>query len=296
MSTLLAAASGAAREADAAPSLVWRAPPECISAAELDRAVSAELRRPAFAAGASGELVVAGHIDHTTAGTYRAEVALTRASGETVGVRSLSSDNRDCRSLDEALAVMLAIMLNVSQAERPAPERSALSYRLALGGAVTLGRLPGPGIEATLSGGPWLRDRLGFELELGFETGPAERHDEGSVKARAFGARFALAPVLLRGNPTLELHLSGGGGAMQAQASGFAFSRRETLGFAEIRGGPRLALRLGGALCFEISGDFGVMPARPRFLVQNADGSSEELFRPAPVFGALGLGLSLRPR
>jgi hypothetical protein len=295
VSSLLSITAIASASSDVPPRLVWRAPPECIGAVELERAVSAELRRPAFSEGPGSEFLVRGSIERIPSGSYQAEVRLERVSGEAVGMRSLGSDNHDCRSLDEALAVMLAIMLNVSREEPAPPAPSRWSYRVALGGNATLGRMPGPGVELIAAGGPTLRKVLGFALEVGFEWGPEQDRDEGSVSARALAARLALSPLLLRGNPELALHLAGGGGALTATAAGFAAVSQETLGFAELRLGPRLSLRLARALFFEIVGDFGLMPVRPAFLVTNADGSEEELFRPSPWFGALGISFALRP-
>jgi hypothetical protein len=278
-----------------APSLVWRAPPECIGEAEVRAAVTRELGRAAFASGTDGELVVRGSVVQTPSRSYRVEVALERESGETVGVRSLTSDNQVCRSLDEAISVMLAIMLNVSRAEQANPRPSAWSYRFALGGAGTLGRMPGPGVELVAAGGPSLRRVLGFELELGVETGPEQDQAEGSVSARALSGRLGLSPILIRGRPELALRIAAGGGALQATAAGFAAVRRETLGFLELRSGPRLAVPLSGALFLEIQGDVGLMPVRPEFLLANPDGSQELLFQPSLVFGTLGLSLALRP-
>ena len=99
-----------AAPAEEPPSLVWNAPPECIGEEQVRRTVTETLGRQAFATGPDAELVVRGLVERTTSRAYRVEVALERDSGETIGVRDLASDNHDCRSLDEAIAVMLAIM------------------------------------------------------------------------------------------------------------------------------------------------------------------------------------------
>ena len=105
--------------------LEWTAPAECIDGAALAAAVSGQLGRPAFADGGDTELVARGRVEKSDSGRHRAEVVLSTRGGERLGVRLLDSDNNDCHSLDEALAVMLAIILNVRRADVPALAREA---------------------------------------------------------------------------------------------------------------------------------------------------------------------------
>ncbi len=254
-----------------------------------------ELGQPAFDTNGR-ELVVRGHVLRTETGAYRAEVTLARASGEPLGVRSLTSDDRACRSLDEALVVMLGIMLNVSREELATPVASPWSMRLSLGGSVTVGRMPGPGAELSLSLGPTLPSVLGLDAELAVETGPSDTALEGSVRARAASVRLGVSPVLIAGTPELSVRAAAGGGVLEATAAGFDSAHEETLGMAEIRAGARLSVRIARPLWLEFMGDGGVFVLRPRFSVKNADGSREELFHPGPLFGALGLALAIRPQ
>ena len=286
---------GHAAELDpSTPRLEWVAPPECIGRGELERAVTQELGRPAFDANGR-ELVVRGYVVRTPGGPYRAAVTLARVSGAALGVRNIASDDATCRSLDEALIVMLGIMLNVGRAELAAPPPSPWSFRLGLGGAATLGRMPGPGVELALSGGPALPGVVDFGAELAVETGPSRDIAEGSVHARALSGRVAVSPVLLRGSPELALHAAVGGGVVAARADGFASSDDGLLGVVDVRGGARLSLRLARPLWLEIAGDVGFYALRPEFSVKNADGTRDTLFEPGPVFGTLGLGLAYRP-
>lgn len=276
------------------PRLEWRAPPECIRARELDHLVTTELGRSAFDPTAR-ELVVRGRVTLSPNGTYRTDVELLRASGDVLGVRRIDSDNRQCRSLDEALAVMLAIMLNVNREERAHEAPSRVTWRAAVGGFVSLGRMPGAGLEVLASGGPVWRGVTSFDAELGLELGPSRSVAEGSVEARAGTVRLGLSPVLFGGTPELSLRLGGGAGLLEATAAGFDRVTRRVRPTAEGRVGLRLAFPVARPLLLEIAADFGVMPLRPSFSVVNAGGSREELFRPALVFGTLGLSLAFRP-
>jgi hypothetical protein len=277
------------------PRLEWRAPPECIAARELDRLVTTELGRPAFAAAAE-ELVVRGRIVRAASGAYDAVVELDRTSGEALGVRRISSDNHACRSLDEALVVMLGIMLNVGRAELSASPPSPWSLRLAAGGFGTVGRMPGAGLELALGGGPTLPGVLGFEAEVGFELGPSRPAAEGSVEARALSGRIGVSPLLWSDGVELALRVAGGAGIIEATAAGFDAVARRARATAEVRAGLRLSLPIARPLWLEIAGDGGAVLLRPGFSVRNADGSGQELFRPGPWFGALGLSLAFRPR
>jgi len=280
---------------DRLPELVWLAPPECIPTGELARAVAAELGRPAFAApGAAGELVVRGRVERMQSGLYRVEVALERASGDVLGVRTLTSDTNQCRSLDEATAVMLAILLNVSR-EAPESEPSPWSYRLAAAGGAALGLVPGAGLEVAVSGGPALPRVLGLDLELGVVLGTERPAGEGTIRGRAGAARLAVSPVLVAGAVELSLHAAAGAGAMEGTAAGFAQATSAVKAFVDLRAGMALVVRLSRPVWLGLGVDAGFLPIRPTFVVRNPDGTRDELYEPRLVYGALALSLSFRP-
>lgn len=292
--TLLARPAAAAVD-DALPELAWRAPPECIPTGALARAVAVELGRPAFAApGAAGELVVRGRVDRIENGRYRVEVALERASGAVLGVRTLTSDTTDCRSLDEATAVMLAIMLNVGR-ETLEPEPSPWSFRLAAAGGATLGLVPGAGLEVTVSGGPALPRVVGLDLELGVTLGTERPAGEGTIRGRVATARLAVSPVIVTGAGELSFHAAAGAGAMEGTAAGFAQATSAVRAFLDLRAGVQLALPLSRPVWLGLGVDAGFLPIRPTFVVRNPDGTRDELYEPRLVYGALALSLSFRP-
>jgi hypothetical protein len=281
---------------DARPSLDWRAPAECIRAAELSRAVTAELGEPAFAPGGQSDTVVYGRVVRTAKGFYRVDVTLERVRGGVLGTRSLEGDNRDCRSLDEATAVMLAIMLNVSREERAAAEPSRWSYDVGLTASGVVGLLPRTGIELSAHVGPSLPGSIGFAAELGLALAPRARRAEGYVRSWAATGRAGVTPVLVSGSGVeLALHVAAGAGVLSATGDGFARVASARRVIVDLRGGARLALHLGGSLWLGGGGDVGVLPLRPRYLVQNQSGVMDELFRPSLVLGTFGVTLSFRP-
>jgi hypothetical protein len=282
---------------DARPSLDWRAPAECIRAAELSRAVTAELGSPAFAPGGQSETVVHGRVVRTASGFYRVDVSLERVSGGVLGVRSLESDSKDCRSLDEATAVMLAIMLNVSKEEIAASEPSPWSLDAGLTLSGVVGLLPRPGADVALHVGPSLPHTVAFALELGADVAPRRARGEGHVTAWVASSRVTATPVLAWG-PGIELavRLAAGGGLMTATTDGFSRVGSARRALVDLRAGPRLGFRVARSVWLGVGGDAGFLPLRPGFLVANPDGTKEELFRPSVLFGTFGLTLSLRPR
>jgi hypothetical protein len=286
--------------------LEWTAPAECIDGDALAAAVSGQLGRPAFAPDLDAELVARGRVEKRDRGRHRAEIALATRGGEPLGVRALESDNNDCRSLDEALAVTLAIVLNVHRADVPAlareappPPPSAPRWRprAGAGAGVVFGLLPGPGIEAVVSAGLMRGGRLEPGIDLAWDFAGDAAAAEGRIHVQAASARLAIAPVLL-GRPRVDLRLrvSAGAGPMWASASGFAEVFTQTRLVADGRIGLQVGLRAAGPLWIQVGGEVGWLPIRPAFDVRNADGTVETLFKPQPVMGTVGVGLALRAR
>jgi hypothetical protein len=300
-----AAAAGTPPAADA-PSvrLEWTAPGECIDGGALAAAVSGQLGRPAFAPDLDAELVARGRVAKSESGRHRAEVVLSTRGGEPLGARTLESDNLDCRSLDEALAVMLAMILNVRRADVPAlarepppPPPPRWRPRAGAGAGVVLGLLPVPGIEAAASAGLMRGGRLEPGIDLAWAFAGEASAAEGRIQVQAASARFAIAPVLYgRPRADLRLRLSAGAGPMWASASGFAEVFSQTRLHADGRAGLQVGVRIAGPVWAQLAGEIGWLPVRPTFAVRNADGTLETLFEPRSVIATVGMALAVRAR
>jgi hypothetical protein len=301
--------AGRAPVAQAAPAsdtpsvrLEWTAPAECIDGRALAAAVSGQLGRPAFAPDLDAELVARGRVEKGDSGRHRAEIALATRGGEPLGVRALESDNNDCRSLDEALAVTLAIVLNVQRADVPALAREApppprWRPRAGAGAGVVLGLLPQPGIEAVVSAGLMRGGRMEPGIDLAWDWAGDAAAAEGRIQVQAASMRLAIAPVLFgRPRVDLRLRLSAGAGPMWANATGFAEVFTQTRLVADGRVGLQVGVRAAGPLWIQVGGEVGWAPIRPTFEVRNADGTTETLFKPQAVIGMVGAGLALRAR
>jgi hypothetical protein len=306
---LARAAAAASAPVDDAPSvrLEWTAPAECIDGAALAAAVSGQLGRPAFADGGDTELVARGRVEKSDSGRHRAEVVLSTRGGERLGVRRLDSDNNDCHSLDEALAVMLAIILNVRRADVPALAREAPPNpppppprwrpRAGAGAGVVFGLLPEAGIEAAVSAGLMRGGRLEPGLDLAWDWAGDAPAAEGRIRVQAASVRLAIAPLVFgRSRGDLRLRLSVGAGPMWATAAGFAEVFSQTRLVADGRIGVQAGVRVAGPVWVQFAAEAGWLPIRPTFAVRNADGSLDPLFEPQAVIATLGAGLAWRAR
>jgi hypothetical protein len=288
------AASAVPAEAALSAAFSWSAPAGCIAAAELSSRVSARLGRLAFVAGPA-EVHIEGAVEGQPSRGYQARFRLLTAEGGLVGVRAIGSEAGDCRSLDEALVVVLSVMLNVRREDveaAPVPWRP----RVGASSAVVAGLVPAVGLETALSGG-LQRGPHALDLELALQLAPSWAAAEGQLRATAGIARLAVSRSLLAGERVaLGLRLAGGAGARWLSATGFDVNRRRVSLVVEARLGPRLDLRLWRGLWMQLHADLGVSPVRPRFDLLFPDGQTQTLFRPGLLFGAGGVGLAGRFR
>jgi hypothetical protein len=297
--TLAIAAPASAQESEFPTArLEWRAPRECIPAAELRAAVTTRMERAAFGEEEieDAELIVRGRVSRS-GDRYGASIVLSTRDGEPLGERSLESDSEDCRSLDDALAVMLSILLNVRREDLPvraAPPVSWTFHARAGAGAI-VGFLPEPGLEAIVGAGAILPGAISLELELAYFYGDRVRAMEGEMRAQGGSARVVVAPILYYGEPfELALRLAVGAGPMWARGYGFHRDLSAVRFFLEVRAGVRASVRVAGPFFVGIAADLGIIPVRPTFVVSNGDGRTMSLFEPTLFLGSFFLELGLR--
>jgi len=107
--------------------LEWRGGPSgsnCIEAQELEAAVEARLGRPLFATTGQADVRLSGAISEAE-GKWLVRLTLTSAEGEPMGERDLESESADCSALDDSLALVLAVMLDIPKTRIPEPSRPA---------------------------------------------------------------------------------------------------------------------------------------------------------------------------
>jgi hypothetical protein len=112
-----------ADELKRAATLQWVRMPgaeSCADGLALSRAVDAKLGRAVFTAPSAAMLVVEGRTERDAEG-YRAVVHLVDEAGNELGSREVRSSQSDCKELSEAVAVVLAVMVDPDGALAAAP-------------------------------------------------------------------------------------------------------------------------------------------------------------------------------
>jgi hypothetical protein len=187
----------------------------CVGAAGLEEDVKARLGWDPFVLPA--ELEIEGVVTRTPSG-FRAHLAFRGSEGQQEGTRELESREEDCRSLGQAVAVMIAVAIDpdASAAAPPLPvetppspsaesppappsppaRRPAASARtrarIVLGGGVVDGLVPGPSATSSLRAGVVLADR--FELDVGASYLPPARDGAFGFGLVEGAARACLLP------------------------------------------------------------------------------------------------------
>ncbi|MBN1655406.1 MAG: hypothetical protein JXA30_16690 [Deltaproteobacteria bacterium] len=97
-----------------APALNWvrlTGAESCISPQALAIKVERRLGRDVFVSSAAAEFAVEGYIRPSENGGWIAQLSVTNRAGEVLGSRELASDREQCNSMDDALALVIAVTL-----------------------------------------------------------------------------------------------------------------------------------------------------------------------------------------
>ncbi len=97
-----------------APALNWvrlKGAESCISPQELAVKVEQRLGRDVFVSTAAAEFAVEGYIRPNKNGGWDAQLLVTNRDGDILGSRELNSDRAECGSMDDALALVIAVTL-----------------------------------------------------------------------------------------------------------------------------------------------------------------------------------------
>lgn len=98
-----------------APALSWvreSGAESCITSIELAKQVEALLGRLIFVSASEAELVVEGYVRPNDTVGFTAKLVVSDSSGKTLGSRDLATDQPDCKTLNEALVLVIAVTLN----------------------------------------------------------------------------------------------------------------------------------------------------------------------------------------
>jgi hypothetical protein len=244
---------------------------------------------------------------------WRARIDLQSAAGQSLGRRSIESRGSDCSDMNESLALVLALMVDLTrqEVEKQAPlsepevthevhaletkSESTWSTAMTLGLLSTVGQLPNVGWGGRLASK--LRYRAGLGIEFGASAlAPSTWSDDQGARAKfnAYSVDVGLCANLLAGSRSLLDWCAGPQLSLtRAAASGFAVNRAQTLTtlspFAALHSSYRLVASLGVHLAL-----VALVPlARDRFFATQADGTQTTIHSVPWVAAQLEAGLSL---
>ncbi|WP_146651934.1 hypothetical protein [Labilithrix luteola] len=316
-------AAGSAR-ATPAPTfdLAWSAPEGCTSRERIVDATRARLAQSAL--DVPSELVVRGVVTKERGG-FSVAIELKDVTGKGVGEREVHVEGVSCTGVEEATALVLAMMIAASPRPEPAPsterlerlpetdggdgtpapsqpqeptpakapERARTSRRLSLGiaGTASLGVLPGAGLGLTLRAAYSPGAILWLGLEATFESGGSIRAAERDVGFQFLHAS-AFAGVRVVRFAAVEVIVAAAlrAGVIRVLPDGFAVVESEAR--AAVVGGPGALVRtrLAPHLFLEAFPGLDAVFVRDSFEIR--DGAQVPIHRPEPFATRLSLGLS----
>jgi hypothetical protein len=286
---------------------------DCASADSLIAAVEQQLQRRVFVTTPDATLRISVEFGQT-AGEWFADVELFASQGQHLVHRRISSRARECSGLEEPLALVIALMVDLTQDDVKArsvaaPPADATVVRvpayakalvertavLSLSEISILGQLPELGWGTRLAT-EW-RLKAAWSLELGLTAFlPVTVDDGAACRARfaLYTAEIGLCALVTRGTAS-ELRICGGPqfGLERARGVGYAWNRSAQTALVQpfVKAEstwwpvPRFGVRLALGATTPI--------VRDKFYATRADGAQAPLFRPAIVAPFLLAGLCL---
>jgi hypothetical protein len=94
----------------------------CIGTHDLAQRVEGLLHRHAVVSAAEADLSIEGRAEKRSPKGFRATIVVAKSSGDIVGKREIETEEADCRSLDEPLALAMALMIDPDALAAPPTE------------------------------------------------------------------------------------------------------------------------------------------------------------------------------
>ena len=310
--------------------LDWRAGPagsNCIDGDELRSVVEARLGRQVFTDEATADVRVVGGIVKQ-GDVWRVELRLVSSHGDAMGARELESEAPDCSALDDSLALVLAIMLDLPKAKVPPPaaetsaapstanpppvadqptrlqvprdtppRRPPWQLELGVSGLGTSGLLPDPafGGQVHFAIEPDSFWKLGVALAI-------YRSVEKVVEGTSAGASFTpleagwfFCPLaLLAAGLELEACLIQHVGRLKVEGFGFDMNQTQARTYANLGAALAGLIEITGPLSARLALQLQTPLLRETFRYGAQSGSEPSLFRMAPVLVTGQVGLVAR--
>jgi hypothetical protein len=330
-----ALAAGEAAAGTATSSLSWVRLPgaeSCITVPELGSRIENHLGRKALVSPSAGDVAIEARVARIAGGRYKATVGGTRRDGTPLGTRELVSPTSDCRSLDDGLVLVVALMIDpdaleparaaiaappppppppspveksvtrevvheriiVHEVERVPVPAPAWRVQAALSGAASVARVPGvaPAATFTVRAGP---SRLvAFELTLGVVPLQTLDVDAHAVDYTLVEGGLAYCPTVALGH-----YVSLGGcaglraGAIRSRGRAFAANSEIDRGLVDIALGPHLMVDVARPV-FLILSATALAPLVRQETTVTSGGTVVVLDRRSVLGGEVGLGAGVR--
>jgi hypothetical protein len=259
----------------------------CIDQASLVDQVDRTLGRSAFVATGRGDSVLRGRVGPGPHGRGWLAVVEVRREGETTFRRELALNAADCRRLDEAIVLVVAMLVDSAKSEAPLsvpepPEEVGVGIGPEV--AIAYGLLPGVatgfGLGADVKVPPlWPIAVWTHGWPMSQAMDPTSSYG-GRLWAWTFGA--AACPLEV-GAAEWGLYGCAGltGGSIEAHGENLDFSKSSTQAFlqAELRLGARV--RLGGPVFVGLDVGGGIPFTRATYNYTQADGATRTVFQTA---------------
>ncbi len=300
----------------------------CATTPELGARVEKHLGRSVLVSPSVADVSIEGRIEPVGAGAakrYRAVVGGTRKTGQPIGSREIVSETADCRSIDDGLVLVIALMIDpdamdparpappsppvaspvtreivtervvVREVERPAAPSPAWLVDASAAGLASIARVPGisPGAAVALRTGP--TRLVAFEVSFG-AVPSAELGVTGgrAVEYTLLEGGLAYCPGIAFARRLEAIGCAGARlGAVRASGRGFDRNSDVDRGLFDVAVGARFAVDVVGPLFVVATGSLVVPVVRERTVATSANDSTITLHDRSAVGGELGAGLGL---
>ena len=271
----------------------------CIERPALVERVERTVGRHVFVAAGHGDSTLVGHIGAGPLGQGWLAVVEARKGGETTFRRELAMGGSDCRRLDEAIVLVVALMIDSTQsggAPLALPE-PAEPIRVAIGPdvAFALGMLPGPafgfGLTSEVNVPPV------WPVTLSTHGWPVSRAIENGAGGRlwAWTIGVALCPVVASDKAWALFGCVGvTGGSIDSTGTQLDVSKSTTRPYLQAEARLGFRFRIAGPLFGATEAGAAVPFARDTYSFTQADGSTDQVFQTAAVIPLLHARLEVR--
>jgi len=295
------AEQGAPAERETAVCLAWAPRPGagCPTAKETETAV-AEIVGHRLSSQPSCDIQVNGSMRRLDGGGWEADLSFVKSNGETLGDRTLQSQDARCAALKDPLSLVIALMVEGREAQatlhvpvtQPSQTSVAKSNVVSANLSVSSGLLPNLGFGATIGFGANLGRWLPLRLDSTYWfPGSSEPAGPGG-RFWAWQAGAGLCPAMMK-TTTVQGALCAKveGGAIRGTGLGLDYHESATKPYGAGEAYAMFSFPLFGTLAGFVQFGVAVPWLRPRFVYLDASSSPVEIHRPhaAIVFGGFGV-------